>query len=144
MTKNWTIIAVILVLVLVGLGYILSKRGQVNPPPTATPEVVVSPSSSISPSPTATISATIVKITSTGFSPQTVTIKAGDSVTWMNDDTAMHNVSSAPHPTHTAYPPLNLGNIAPGSSKSLTFPTAGTYKYHDHLNPSLTGSVIVE
>jgi len=53
-------------------------------------------------------------------------------------------VNSALHPTHLEYPPLNLGVIKPGESKSLTFPEAGTYKYHDHLNPSLFGSVTVQ
>ena len=90
------------------------------------------------------ISQNVVKITSSGFEPQEITIKAGESVTWENDDTTPHQVMSAVHPTHLVYPPLNIGLINPGESKSLVFPEAGTYKYHDHLNPTLTGQVVVQ
>ena len=149
MTRNWIIIAVILVLVLLGLGYTLTQRGNLSQtslptPPQAPAEVTIPEAIPPETSPTATVSATIVKITQSGFSPKTVTIKVGEAVTWMNDDSAVHTVNSAVHPTHQVYPPLNLGNIQAGGKLSLTFPEAGTYKYHDHLNPSLTGSVTVE
>ncbi len=87
---------------------------------------------------------TVVSITSSGFSPASVTIRAGETVKWVNNDTSVQNVLSAIHPTHQVYPPLNLGNIQPGGSVSLKFPTAGTYKYHNHLKPTLTGSVTVQ
>lgn len=86
---------------------------------------------------------TVVAITSSGFSPAGVTIRAGGIVKWVNNDTSVNNVSSVVHPTHQVYPPLNLGNIQPGGSVSLKFPPAGTYKYHNHLKPTLTGSVTV-
>lgn len=86
-----------------------------------------------------------VTITSAGFSPQEITVKVGESVTWVNAGSEDHQVNSAPHPIHTAYTPLNtVGLLKPGDKQSLTFPTAGTYKYHDHLNPSLFGSVTVQ
>ena len=88
---------------------------------------------------------TQVTISSTGFMPKEVTIKVGEQVTWMHSDTKDHQINSDPHPTHTAYKPLNsVGVLKAGETKSLTFPEPGTYKYHDHLNPSLTGSVTVE
>lgn len=91
-----------------------------------------------------TMTETVVAITSAGFSPVSVTIRAGETVKWVNNDTSAGNVSSAVHPTHQVYPSLNLGNIQPGGSVSLKFPTAGTYKYHNHLQPTLTGSVTVQ
>lgn len=107
--------------------------------PAQTPAEVVAPSS-----PAASTSATIVSVNNNGFSPQSVTVKVGGLVTWTNTDSTVHNVSSANHPTHLIYPTLNLGEIKPGTSVSLTFPTAGTYKYHNHIYPKLFGTVVVE
>lgn len=87
---------------------------------------------------------TVVKITSTGFNPKSVTLKKGESINWVNEDIEDHTVDSAIHPTHQVYPRLNLGAIKPGDKKSLSFPDTGSYKYHDHLNPTLFGSVTVE
>ncbi len=87
----------------------------------------------------------VVKITSSGFSPQNITIAVGESVTWINEDTENYQIQSAVHPTHQLYPPLNtVGLLKSGEKKSLSFPDPGTYKYHDHLNPTLFGSVTVE
>ena len=87
---------------------------------------------------------TTITATSAGFQPGNITIKTGDTVIWNNQSGNTSNISSSPHPAHTDYPPLNLGNIAPGASVSLVFPTAGTYKYHNHLNPSQYGSITVQ
>lgn len=123
MSRNLLIIAAALLIILVAGWYFLSNKET---------------------SPSTTVQENLVTITSNGFTPQTITIKVGDSVTWTNTNSSMHNVISDIHPTHQLYPPLNLGNISAGESKSLSFPEIGTYKYHDHLNPSLTGTVIVE
>lgn len=85
-----------------------------------------------------------IKVMDAGFEPNSVTVKVGTKVKWINKTDATANVSSAQHPTHEDYPPLNLGDFEPGKSVSLIFPEAGTYKYHDHLNPSKFGTVIVE
>ena len=143
MSKNiWIGLIVIIALILAGWYFIQSQKPQPTVPATQVQPETTPATTSASPSETA--DKTVVNIASTDFSPANITINAGDSVIWRNGDSADHNVNSASHPTHTAYPPLNLGVIKPGESKSLTFPTAGTYKYHDHLNPSLTGSVTVE
>lgn len=99
----------------------------------------------VAPTPSVTSKDNKVTITPDNFAPQTITIKTGSSITWTNTDSASHTVNSDPHPTHTISSLLNqVGLIKSGDSKSLTFPTAGTYKYHDHLNPFLSGTVIVE
>lgn len=79
-----------------------------------------------------------------GFEPKSITISLGQTVTWTNLGVADVDVASSPHPTHTDYPPLNIGVIANGESKSLMFPVPGVYKYHDHLNPGRYGSIAVE
>lgn len=97
-----------------------------------------------SPTPTQTTTQPTITVTSSGFQPGSLTIKAGETVVWSNPTGDTSNVSSSPHPTHTDYLPLNLGDIAPGASVSLTFPTAGTYKYHNHLNANQFGSITIQ
>ena len=147
MSKNiWIGLIVIIALILAGWYFTQSQKPQPTAPATQVQPETTLATTSASSSETEEMkqNKTVVNITSSGFSPANITINAGGSVIWRNGNSANHNVSSAPHPIHTTYSPLNLGVIKPGESKSLTFPTAGTYKYHDHLNPSLTGSVTVE
>jgi len=82
--------------------------------------------------------------TKSGFDPKTITIKADTRVIWVNNGDEAVVVASADHPTHQVYPPLNLGGFEKGSSVQLVFDKSGTYKYHDHLNPDNTGTVVVE
>ena len=46
----------------------------------------------------------VVTYTASGFSPTTVTISKGESVTWKNESNRRMWVASAVHPTHTIYP----------------------------------------
>lgn len=85
-----------------------------------------------------------IQISSSGYSPATLTVAVGATVTWTNTGNTMANVSSDPHPQHTTYPPLNLGIIKPGASESLQFDTPGTYTFHNHLNATQTGTIIVK
>ena len=86
----------------------------------------------------------IVTANASGFVPQTLTIKAGTKVVWMNKSGDVVTVNSAVHPTHLVYPPLNLGEFGDRSSVQLGFDKPGTYSYHNHLNPSKTGTIVVE
>ena len=93
---------------------------------------------------TAPVSGNLITYTDSGFSPAQVSVKAGDTVTFKNDSTKSVQVNSAPHPAHTQFPELNIGTIATGESKTVTFTTAGIKKYHNHLNPSQNGQIVVE
>ena len=93
---------------------------------------------------TAPVSGNLITYTDGGFSPAQVSVKVGDTVTFKNDSSSKVQVNSAPHPAHTQFPELNIGSIAAGESKSVTFTTAGTKKYHNHLNPSQNGTIVVE
>ncbi len=85
-----------------------------------------------------------VTYTLNGFSPQTLTIQKGDTVTWTKSSVSFLEVASDPHPIHTNYPPLNLGLISnDGDTKSLTFIDVGTFGYHNHLSEQHTGTIIV-
>lgn len=95
----------------------------------------------------------IVEITSSGFSPSTVNIKFFGSVKFVNKDTETHWPASDPHPLHTDYPELGgcIGSffdacsaLAKDEDWRFVFNEKGTWRYHDHLNPSLKGTVVVE
>ncbi len=147
MSRNVVITAVVIVLLAV-VGWYLTRPKQ---PATQTSQPTETPVSTESVSPaTATDEAmmkekNIVTVSSTGFTPKSITVKVGDTVTWSNSDTITHTVNSDSHPTHTLYPILNkVGQIKAAEKKALQFTQPGTYNYHDHLNPSLTGLVTVQ
>ncbi len=77
-----------------------------------------------------------VRITATAFTPASVTINTGDAVRWTNSDSKNHQVVA----NNGAFA---SPTIAPGKAYTHVFNTAGTYRYHDALHPSLTGRVIV-
>ncbi len=136
----WIIIAVI---VIGGAVLLLNNRSQNSN--TQLPSQQPTAVSTTSPSgPTQPAQEQTVTITADGFNPATITIKAGTKVTWINKSGAIVSINSNPHPIHTDYSPLNLGTVQDGASVSLTFDKPGTYKYHNHLNPSQTGTVVVQ
>lgn len=93
----------------------------------------------------ATLKDATVTVDSSGFSPATLTIKVGTRVIWTNKSGSDITVNSDEHPTHRLYPELNrVGPIPNASSATLVLDKPGTYKYHDHFNPSHTGTVVVE
>lgn len=87
---------------------------------------------------------TTVTLTQNGFEPKEITIKPGERVIWVNNSKQPATVNSDPHPAHTLYPFLNLGEFADGSSVQVVFTEAGTYGYHNHLRPDEKGTVIVK
>lgn len=146
MSRN-VVIAIVAVVAVLGLGlFFVSNLNKPSPQPQTNQTVQPTPTVSES-SEEAQVRAqqNVVTVTSTGFSPQNLAVKIGAVVTWANDDSKDHTVNSAPHPTHTSYPPLNnIGTLKAGEKKGFMFDAAGTYNYHDHLNPSLTGTITVE
>lgn len=86
-----------------------------------------------------------VSMTDTGFSPATLSVAAGTAVVFVNDGQALHWPASAIHPTHEVLPGFDSKKgIATGDRYSFTFTEAGNWRYHDHLNPQLTGTIIAE
>jgi plastocyanin len=71
------------------------------------------------------------------FDPATVTIKAGESVTWTNQDSAGHTVVADKGEFQSS-------NLAQGATFTFKFGTAGTYAYHCSIHPSMTGTVVVQ
>ena len=94
------------------------------------------------------IAATIV-IDATGTAtPKDVTVPVGSRVTFTNNHSAAHDMSSDPHPVHTLCPSLNVGLTNPGqSATSRNLDTARVCTYHDHINETniaLMGTIRVQ
>src|SRR5687768_13729114 len=70
------------------------------------------------------------------FGPNSVTITAGGTVTWTNND-------SAPHTATGDGGSFDTGTIDSGQSASITFDTPGTYSYICSIHPNMTGTVVV-
>ena len=129
-------------ILLIGGIFILMGNKKNAPLPSGTSEET--PAVSVQPTVSETETVAQVMIDQNGFSPKTLKVKAGTTVVWANQSGMAVAIYSAVHPTHLVYPPLNLGEVASGLSVELVFDKPGTYKYHDHLNPSQTGEVVVE
>lgn len=96
-----------------------------------------------------TVGATITIGTNSTVSPSQVTIGVGQSVTFVNNDTRSHDMTSDPHPTHTACPSIgNVSLLQAGQSKTtFGFASAGTCGFHDHNLPEssgLTGRIVIQ
>ena len=92
--------------------------------------------------PTASIPSnlTVVKIVanagSNSFSPNPVEVKVGETVTWINDDSGRHTVTSKDGV-------FDSGMMGKGQSFSYTFDTAGEYPYYCEPHPNMVGTVVV-
>jgi plastocyanin len=95
------------------------------------------------PNPAATSSVTIT-YSADGFSPTSATVSSGGTVTVKNTSSGNMQFASDPHPQHTDDPELNAGLIAAGQSKTFTVTKKGTFGYHDHLNPSMIGTITIQ
>lgn len=148
--KNRFIIGLVIIIVVVGGIVFISNTKKATPENTApttqsqstSPEM--QPSGSMAKDTITPVKAQTITLTKDGFSPQTVTIKAGEKVAWMNRSGKTATVNSNPHPIHTDYPPLNLGEFKNGDTLELTFSKPGTYGYHNHYNAFQGGKVIVK
>ena len=78
-----------------------------------------------------------VKIDQFAFDPQRVTVKAGTTVTWTNEDDVPHTIASSSK--------LFKSKALDTKDKfSFTFTTPGTYEYFCSLHPHMTGAIVVE
>jgi len=82
--------------------------------------------------------ANTVSIDNFTFTPPTLTVKAGTTVTWTNKDDIPHAIASATN-AFTKSKALDTGD-----TYAFTFTTPGTYKYFCYLHPRMIGSIVVE
>ena len=79
-----------------------------------------------------------VKIQNYAYSPATITVAVGDTITWTNYDTAPHTVTVSDGPVK-----FNSPNLEQGQTFSYTFTQAGTYNYYCAVHPDMKASVTV-
>ncbi|SRR5712691_787274 len=88
-----------------------------------------------------------VAIANTAYAPSSITVKAGTTVTWTNDDGVTHSVTSDAGTfaggdlSGTMMDPY--GGMTAGGSLKVTFTTAGTYDYHCNYHAAMHGMVTV-
>jgi plastocyanin len=86
-----------------------------------------------------------VSLTNNGFSPASVTVKAGNIVEWTShDETQTHQVAANPLQVHSELPSLVSSQLGQGAVYRFKFTKPGTYHYHDEINPTLNGTVVVQ
>lgn len=77
-----------------------------------------------------------ISISNFAFSPATLTIKRGTTVTWTNNDSVSHTVSgdvSGP----------NSSPLSNSEKYSYTFNGAGQFGYHCNIHPSMKANIVV-
>src|SRR5674476_325016 len=99
--------------------------------------------------PSSSAGGTSVAIANYAFTPQTLTVKAGTTVTWTNDDSVPHNVISATNmsPSATTTSAFASGNFNQGQTFTFTFSKPGTYYYVCSIHasmPAMHGKIIVQ
>lgn len=91
-----------------------------------------------------TDASTTITYTDSGFSPASLTVKKGTTVTVKNNSSGNLEFSSDVHPVHSDNPELNTASIGPGGSTTFTPNTTGTWGYHNHQKDSDRGTLIVQ
>ena len=76
------------------------------------------------------------------YIPSKITVEKGSSVTWINEDSAFHSVTSGVYDEPTGL--FDSGYMDPYQTFSYVFDTSGTYDYYCTLHPWMEGKVIVE
>lgn len=77
-----------------------------------------------------------VDIKNSAFNPATITVKAGDTVTWTNNDGFAHTVTLDDNS-------VDSGNLNAGATFDHAFAAAGTFAYHCKIHASMHGTVTV-
>jgi len=103
----------------------------------------------------------VISYADSGFSPKSITVSQGTTITWVNNSSGMMWIASNSHPDHTAYDGTSRTqhcvNTAPasaqvfdecmpipqGGSFSFTFTKAGVWSFHNHVHADDQGSVTV-
>jgi plastocyanin len=72
------------------------------------------------------------------FGPQSLTVTAGTTVTWINKDDIPHGIASS----NNGFAKSKA--LDTDDSYSFTFTTPGTYQYFCYIHPHMTGTIVVQ
>ena len=128
-SKKTRAVLAVLALVAGGAGPALADKVEI-----LTPDVA--------PAAEAPADAVVVKIDKLKYDPAEVTIKAGQTVTWINAEAMPHNIAFQAGVIGDAK--LDGAMMKKDQSYSVKFNDAGTYDYHCTPHPFMKGKVIVE
>ncbi len=78
-----------------------------------------------------------VTIQNSAFSPASITVAVGSTVTWTNKDAIAHTTTS----DATGW---DSGSLAQNADFAHTFAVKGTFSYHCSIHPFMTGTVTVQ
>jgi len=124
-----------------GAGASASGAGSpaITPTPVATTSVVTNTPTVVAPTPLPGLTQVVLIVDngggSFGFSPATLTIRAGTTVIWKNMSSVPHTITSDDGQT------FDSGNIAPGGTFTFKFTVAGSYAYHCNIHPYMRATV---
>jgi plastocyanin len=79
-----------------------------------------------------------VSIDNFTFTPASLTVKAGTTVTWTNKDDIPHGIASS----NNAFKKSKA--LDTDDNYSFTFTTPGTYQYFCYIHPHMVGTIVVE
>jgi plastocyanin len=130
--KNAIVIASVVIAGAIMATYVLS--GNMNMGVEGSGNSVQQPTASI-PS-DSTVVRIVANVGSNSFSPNPVEVKVGETVTWINDDSGRHTVTSK-----DGF--FDSGMMGKGQSFSYTFDKEGEYTYHCEPHPNMVGTVVV-
>ena len=121
-------LAVVAVFVLAACGSPTNANAGNTPAPATTPAASGGGSTTSS-----------IAIQNFTFAPATTTVKPGTTVTWTNDDSTVHDVTSTDGPAVDAKTTslFGSGQMAQGQTFSFTFKKAGTYYYECTIHASM-------
>lgn len=105
---------------------------------TSMPGMTMTMSAPADTAPQTPVTGNAVSIKNFAFAPSALTVKAGTTVTWTNQDSEAHTVTSRDTGGALHSAPLN-----PGQTYSYTFTTPGTYDYLCTIHPFMTATVTV-
>jgi plastocyanin len=92
------------------------------------------------PAPPTAAGGNTISIKNFAFDPSALTMKTGTPVTWVNNDSSPHTITS----DQGSLMAFSSDSLASGASYTVTFTQAGTFTYHCAIHPSMTGTIIVE
>ena len=151
----WGFIA--LVIVIAGGWFLLRGTPAQAPATTEQTPAVTDTTTTTSTTTTTVPSGVTVFYTASGFSPKSVSVPLGTTVSFVNQTSNTMWIASAPHPTHQGYDgttkdqhcaagyagPKPFDECSVGAAFSFIFTKVGTWSYHNHGNPADKGTVTV-
>jgi plastocyanin len=141
--KRYTIatLFVVSVLLLSSCGFHTGLGSVLNPSSNSAKPAKKVKATHTPPAPGASTSATAsdntVSIKDMAFTPNNLQIKVGATVTWVNNDTVQHTVTSDTKV-------FDSGPIEPGANFTYTFTQAGSFAYHCDIHKSMIATIAVQ